>query len=213
MVKAARLTREEQAAASRRAILDAALLLFAEHGFAGTSTRKIAKKAEVSEGLIFHHFPTKQDVLRSIVESRQTMPAMVRSLLSDNPDLPVRDFVETVTRGFVTLLRPGQPESRLFRVMLGEAHRNAELYAFAQGVQTMLIETLRAYFEGRIGAGEIRPDLEPSSAARTLMGGLVLFFLLNHRLAPEEWDVQAAAHARGVADLWLRGALASTEDT
>jgi AcrR family transcriptional regulator len=141
------------------------------------------------------------------------MPAVVSGLLRDNPDMPIRHFVETLTRSFVTLLRPGQPESRLFRVMLGEAHRNPELYAFAQGVQLMLLDALSEYFEGRIEAGELRPDLEPRSAARTLMGGLILFFLLNHRLEPEAWDEQAAAHARGVADLWLRGALGSTEET
>ncbi len=206
------MTREEQAAASRKAIMDAALLLFAEHGFAGTSTRRIAEKAEVSEGLIFHHFPTKQDLLKSIVEGRRTMPALVQSLLRDNPDMPIRDFLRTVRQGFVTALRPEQPESRLFRVMLGEAHRNAELYAFAQGIQLMLLETLRTYLEGRMRAGELRADLEPISAGRTLFGGFVLFFLLNHRLDPEDWDEQATAHARGVTDLWLRGVIASTED-
>ena len=40
-------------------ILQAALELFAKEGFKGTSTNKIAKKAGVSEGLIFRHFENK----------------------------------------------------------------------------------------------------------------------------------------------------------
>src|ERR1700693_2363901 len=43
----------------RRRIVDAALPLFARQGFAGTTTKEIAEAAEVSEALLFKHFPTK----------------------------------------------------------------------------------------------------------------------------------------------------------
>jgi AcrR family transcriptional regulator len=43
----------------RRRIVDAALPLFARKGFAGTTTKEIAEAAEVSEALLFKHFPTK----------------------------------------------------------------------------------------------------------------------------------------------------------
>jgi len=45
--------------ARRRRIVDAALPLFARKGFAGTTTKQIAEAAEVSEALLFKHFPTK----------------------------------------------------------------------------------------------------------------------------------------------------------
>jgi len=45
--------------ARRRRIVDAALPLFARKGFAGTTTKEIAEAAEVSEALLFKHFPTK----------------------------------------------------------------------------------------------------------------------------------------------------------
>ncbi|TNE68893.1 TetR/AcrR family transcriptional regulator [bacterium] len=48
-------------------ILDAALKLFAEQGYASTSTAKIAKAAGVSEGLIFRHFENKEGLLRAIM--------------------------------------------------------------------------------------------------------------------------------------------------
>ena len=40
-------------------IVNAALELFAKEGFKSTSTSKVAKKARVSEGLIFRHFKNK----------------------------------------------------------------------------------------------------------------------------------------------------------
>ena len=48
-------------------ILQVALELFANNGYANTSTSKIAKKAEVSEGLIFRHFNNKEGLLDAIV--------------------------------------------------------------------------------------------------------------------------------------------------
>lgn len=52
----------------RNAILRAALDLFAERGYAQTSTSRIARRAGVAEGTIFHHFRTKDGVLRRILE-------------------------------------------------------------------------------------------------------------------------------------------------
>ncbi len=49
-------------------ILKVALELFASQGFDNTSTSLIAKKAEVSEGLIFRHFANKEGLLNEILE-------------------------------------------------------------------------------------------------------------------------------------------------
>ncbi|KZX55927.1 hypothetical protein A3709_05915 [Halioglobus sp. HI00S01] len=50
-------------------ILAAATRLFAEQGFHGTSTRKIAAAAGVSEGTLFHYFRTKNILLLAILDS------------------------------------------------------------------------------------------------------------------------------------------------
>jgi len=49
-------------------ILNAALELFAKEGFHATSTSKIAKKAGVSEGLIFRHFSNKEGLRDAILK-------------------------------------------------------------------------------------------------------------------------------------------------
>lgn len=45
-------------------LINAAASLFAANGFTGTTTRRIAKAAGVSEALLFKYFPTKQDDVR-----------------------------------------------------------------------------------------------------------------------------------------------------
>jgi len=52
--------------ARRRAIIDAALPLFARKGFAATTTKEIAQAAGVSEALIFKHFPSKASLYEAI---------------------------------------------------------------------------------------------------------------------------------------------------
>jgi AcrR family transcriptional regulator len=58
--------RERISGEDRRArIIDVALTLFAQKGFAGTSTREIAEAAGISEPLIFQHFKTKDGLIRA----------------------------------------------------------------------------------------------------------------------------------------------------
>ena len=51
----------------RKAIVMAAVPLFARNGFAGTTTRELAAAAGVSEALLFRHFPSKQSLYREIL--------------------------------------------------------------------------------------------------------------------------------------------------
>jgi len=49
-------------------ILQAALELFAKEGYTATSTSKVARKAGVSEGLVFRHFGNKAGLLEAILK-------------------------------------------------------------------------------------------------------------------------------------------------
>src|ERR1044071_2431872 len=60
-----RLDSEER----RKAIVNAAVPLFARNGFSGTTTREIAEAAGISEALLFKHFPTKKALYREILRS------------------------------------------------------------------------------------------------------------------------------------------------
>ncbi len=48
-------------------IIDAAVSLFGERGYHGTSIRAISEAARVSVGAIYHHYPSKEDVFIAIV--------------------------------------------------------------------------------------------------------------------------------------------------
>ena len=56
----------EDAAKTRLRILAEAELLFAAHGFAGTSTNAIARASGVTDGALFHHFKSKTALFEEI---------------------------------------------------------------------------------------------------------------------------------------------------
>lgn len=61
------MTRKEQKEARKWQIIRATLDLFVERGYYGTKTSQISKRAGISEGLLFHYFPTKEMLLEELI--------------------------------------------------------------------------------------------------------------------------------------------------
>ncbi len=55
----------------RQQLLDRAIELFAQHGFNGTRTKDIAAACGVSEGILYRHFATKEDLYHAILDSHE----------------------------------------------------------------------------------------------------------------------------------------------
>jgi len=62
-------TQAERTEATRGRLISAARCLFAERGFAATSTEEILGEAGVSRGALYHHFPSKTDLFRATFEA------------------------------------------------------------------------------------------------------------------------------------------------
>jgi len=76
-------------------ILNAALSLFAEEGYKSTSTSKVAKKAEVSEGLIFRHFGNKDGLLEAIIKLGEERASVLLAdiVLESDPKELLRKYI------------------------------------------------------------------------------------------------------------------------
>ncbi|MGZ8866693.1 MAG: TetR/AcrR family transcriptional regulator [Thermoanaerobaculia bacterium] len=62
------MLRESKSERSRRQVLDAALRLFSSQGFKATSVRQIADGANVSIGNVYHHFPDKEAIFKTLLD-------------------------------------------------------------------------------------------------------------------------------------------------
>lgn len=75
-------------------ILNTALQLFAKQGYTSTSTSKVAKAADVSEGLIFRHFKNKEGLLNAILQQgHEKLGEIVSSLSQTNNPKQVIQYV------------------------------------------------------------------------------------------------------------------------
>ncbi|GJQ63041.1 MAG: hypothetical protein SCALA702_20940 [Melioribacteraceae bacterium] len=77
-------------------IIQAAIKLFSERGYAATSTNAIAKEAAVSEGLIFRHFGNKEGLLHAIIKTgEEVLKQMLFPIVMENdPKLVIKRTIE-----------------------------------------------------------------------------------------------------------------------
>ena len=91
--------RKDRSETTRTQILEAAMVCFARRGYDGASTAEIAKAAGVSQGIIFHHFRTKDGLFAGIVRSG------------------IDDFKECVAQAEQSELAPPEKIQLLLRLM------------------------------------------------------------------------------------------------
>jgi AcrR family transcriptional regulator len=62
----------QERGATRGRILEVALALFSEHGYAGTSIRDIADRMAMTKAAVYYHFRSKEDLLAEVLEPAMT---------------------------------------------------------------------------------------------------------------------------------------------
>src|SRR5712664_16658 len=80
--------REAEAQATRDSLIQAALDLFAERGYAAVGTEEIVARAQVTRGALYHHFHDKRDLFRAVhemVESELMDRVTARMESTDDP--------------------------------------------------------------------------------------------------------------------------------
>jgi AcrR family transcriptional regulator len=118
-----RLTSEER----RRRIVEAAIPLFGRNGFAGTTTKEIAKAAHVSEGLVFKHFPSKGALYAEILSAGCLGDPRLERLLSLEPSTAALiDMVHFMLRYSILSATPGSELETRHRLMLNSFLEDGE---------------------------------------------------------------------------------------
>lgn len=147
-------------------ILDAAARLFAERGYAGTTTRAIAEAAGVNEVTLFRHFESKRGVLRALGErlaERQAGRAAAAAPPSGDVKEVLLDFARMEIAG---ALEDGGLALRL----AFDARSVPEIAALlGEGIPSNLAG-LAEFMAERQAAGELRDDIAPEVMAEAFFG-------------------------------------------
>jgi methylmalonyl-CoA mutase len=116
-------------AASERALIKAATVLFAAKGFDRTRTLEIAKKAKVNEALIARYFGGKEGLLVAVLEESESKKASsgidVKAIATDSSWIPEydprKDLKKTLNDFFEAGLGHFEDQESLIRITLSQA--------------------------------------------------------------------------------------------
>ena len=153
----------------RRAILDAAVRVFARQGFHACRVSDIADEAGVAYGLLYHYFPSKEEVLNTLfLERWGVMLEMIREV--DAEQIPVREKLGAIASFIIDSYRH---DPDLMKVIIVEVTRAANSFG-----QTHLGQIREAYrLIGEIVTkaqqeGVFKADIDAEFAAMTFYGAI-----------------------------------------
>jgi len=111
---------------TRQAILDAALDLFAEKGYSGTSLRDVAATVGVRESALYNYFAGKEALFDALLVAHQDSKA---ERLTPLAEAPIVDGRTTLLQfAYATLDSFTQPrEQKLFRILMSDGVRLAKV--------------------------------------------------------------------------------------
>lgn len=183
---------------SRRKILEAAARVYAECGFRGATTRRIAHEAGVNEVTLFRIFGSKGSLISEALASGAL--ADPRPALPLEPEDPEREL----TRWADAHLAHLREIRSLILKMLGELEERPELTECACRGPSYSHRLVREYVERLQARGLVDRDVEPQGATAFLLGALFAD-VMGREIMPEICAQPTEAAAGMYVRLFLRG--------
>ncbi|HTO54320.1 MAG TPA: TetR/AcrR family transcriptional regulator [Myxococcota bacterium] len=196
--------REEYAEARREQILEAALKVFSNGGFAETTMDQVALVVGVSKASLYNYFHTKDALLSELVQRFSLLPEL-GELMEGIRELPA-------ARGIPALVQQIWPRLRARRELARVLVREVQSFpdrarAYSEKIRMPAHRALADYLEARMARGELAAR-DPIASAHCLFGMLWSFLLSQELMGERELHPISDEQVVGViSNLFLHGAL------
>jgi len=172
--------------ARREQILRTAVQLFSKHGFSGTTTKKIAAAAGVSEAMVFRHFSTKSELYDAILDDKHCHEG-IRFPWEEDPVLQEAmergDDFEVFYKLALNALTKQESDEHFMRLLFYSALEEHELAErFFSEFVSRVYEFIGGYVKRRQEEGAMR-DVNPRIVVRAFLG-----MTIHHSLNLILWD-------------------------
>lgn len=156
----------------REQIINAALRVFAEKGFARATNRDIAKEAGITTGLIYYYFKSKEDLLKAALEEHSPIQVMTH-ITPEMLELPLEAFLPVLATRLLAVVENG-PFLGLVRIILPEIlHGSTSVEPIALDFFRRVIDFLSHYLRVQIVRGNLRADLDARATAQVMLSSLI----------------------------------------
>jgi AcrR family transcriptional regulator len=191
---------------TRQRIIDATAQLFFEKGFAGTTTRAIAKRAGVNEVTVFRHFGTKDKLAREILNQYggKAVAGDLESLFSGNypQDMALIGHI---------LMNVMTERINAIRMAICEAGKFPEFQQIVAENPRQLRQMLARYFQRQMDAKVIHPG-HPEALAQAFLGMFISYTILQGLLADSiKPEISSDEIVEQVVTVFVRGTLIDQE--
>ncbi|WP_025026456.1 TetR/AcrR family transcriptional regulator [Caldalkalibacillus mannanilyticus] len=173
-------------------IIEAAIEVFSEKGFAAASTNEIAKKAGVAEGTIFRHYKTKKELLFSIVTPtlvKVVAPFFAKGFVREvftNEHQSYEDFLRLLITNRLDFVKKHFPIIKIFLQEIPFHDELKEQYrqVFTENVYHKFTSIVQHFQE----KGEII-DFPSDTVIRITMTNIIGYLITRFLVLPEkDWD-------------------------
>lgn len=151
---------------TRSAILNAAVNVFSQHGFRGSTTRRIADAASVNEVTIFRYFGSKEALIQEAIKGSEG-----NAFTSPLPLEPL-DPLDELTKWCSSVITHLRARGPMMRKCMSEIEERPELMGHATEAPTRATNELCAYLLKLKTKGLTNDDFDASAAATMLIGSL-----------------------------------------
>lgn len=199
--------RERRKEARPGELLDAALDLFVEKGFAATRSEEVAARAGVSKGTLFLYFPTKEELFKAVVRENMSGRFSEWQQEFEAFEGSTADMVRYCMR--VWWERIGATRaSGITKLMISEARNFPELAAFyQQEVIRPGTELVRRILQRGMDSGEFR-RVDLDYAVFGIVAPMIFLIMMKHSLAPcapQDYELDPQRYVDLQVELLLRG--------
>ncbi len=173
---------EPTAEDARQRLLNTGLRLFAQQGFANTSTRELAETAQVNVAAISYYFGDKLGLYRAVFFGPEGGVQEDIARFAE-PGLPLEQALRGFFEAFVAPLREGDQMRLCMKLHFREILEPTGLWdeELARGIKPMH-DAMAGVLAGHLGLA--RPDLEVARLA-VCLGGLGVHLHVGHDIADE----------------------------
>ncbi|KRN18608.1 TetR/AcrR family transcriptional regulator [Lacticaseibacillus camelliae] len=178
--------------AKQQAVLQASLTLFAQKGFANTTTLDIARAAHVAEGTVLKRFKTKEGILRVILTplEAQILPQATDAFLTDLATHTELSFAELLSYAVANRLSFAMANREALRVMGQEISKHPEILTrLTARLQDLIEQRLDAILNHFRQSGELN-DWPTMRIVRSVSGLALGYVMPNIMLSEESLDVE-----------------------
>jgi TetR/AcrR family acrAB operon transcriptional repressor len=194
-----------EAAATRDALLDAALGVFRDRGVAHTSLEEVAAAAGVTRGAVYWHFKDKADLFTALCERVQLPMEAMLAVAGETQQADPLDTVRTLAINCLTRLATDSRTQAVFDVIFHKCEFAAGMAAVAERQHTACdgcIENVERLLKQGVALGQLPRDTDTRLAARC-MNAFMVGVMHEWVKRPGAYDLKRAAPR--MVDMFLAG--------